>query len=79
MNLNKPPLLYSNLKADSDGLKNLLPSMKSLLITLMKIFGTELKDNKEELAKQLIDFQSSFIMPCDLENVFETVGEVTNA
>ncbi len=79
MNLKEPPLLYSNMKADSDGLKNLLPSMKSLLITLMKILGTELKDNKEELAKQLIDFQSSFIMPCDLENVFETVGEVTNA
>ncbi len=79
MNLKEPPLLYSNMKADSDGLNNLLPSMKSLLITLMKIFGTELKDNKEELAKQLIDFQSSFIMPCDLENVFETVGEVTNA
>ena len=45
----------------------------------MKMFGTELKEDKEELAKQLIDFQSSFIMPCDLENVFETVGEVTNA
>lgn len=79
MNLNEAPALCSKLKADSDGLKNLLPSMKSLLITLMKMFGTELKEDKEELAKQLIDFQSSFIMPCDLENVFETVGEVTNA
>ena len=47
------------------------------LIALAMI--TSLKEDKEELAKQLIDFQSSFIMPCDLENVFETVGEVTNA
>ena len=78
MNLNEPPVLYSKLKADSDSLSKLLPSVKSLLITLMKMFGIELKDNKEELAKQLIEFQSSFIMPSDLENVFETVGEVTD-
>ena len=79
MNLNEAPALYSKVKAESEKITKLMPSVKSLLITLMKIFGIELKDNKEELAKQLIDFQCSFIMPCDLENVFETVGEVTNA
>ena len=79
MNLNEAPALYSKVKAESEKITNLMPSVKSLLITLMKIFGIELKDNKEELAKQLIDFQCSFIMPCDLENVFDTVGEVTNA
>jgi len=74
---NQPPKLYAQLKNDSDNLMSLMASAKSLLIKLMKIFGIDLNAaDKEELAKELIDFQSSFIMPSDLENVFETVGEL---
>ena len=74
---NQPPKLYTQLKNDSDNLMSLMASAKSLLIKLMKIFGIDLNAaDKEELAKELIDFQTSFIMPSDLENVFETVGEL---
>ena len=44
---------------------------------VFSLFGIDLNiADKEELAKELIDFQTSFIMPSDLENVFETVGEL---
>ena len=74
----QPPVLYSKIKSNSDGITSLLPSVKSLLITIMKIFGKNVDGSKEEFAKELIDFQTSFIMPSDLEHVFETVGEMTH-
>lgn len=73
---NQLPELYTQLKNDSENLTSLMASAKSLLTKLMKMFGIDLNVNKEELTKELIDFQTSFIMPSDLENVFEIVGEV---
>ena len=75
---NQPPKLYSQLKADSNNLKSLMASSKKLIVSLLKIFGIDLNNiDKEQLAKELIEFQTSFIMPADLENVFENIGEIT--
>ena len=75
---NQPPMLYSQMQNSLENVESLMPSVKSLIVMLLKIFGKNPDGSKDEFTKELIEFQASFIMPSDLEHVFETVGEITN-
>ena len=78
LSANSEPKLYSALLEHSEDLQKSLPSIKKLIKNILILLGKKADIDKYGLAKTIIDFQTSFIMPSDLENVFENAGEVVN-
>ena len=57
----------------------IVPSIKRMLKNLLLLCGESLEELEDNFAEKLIKFKASFVMPSDLENVLETIGEVTDA
>ena len=71
--------VYKTALSQANDIKSVGPHIKKLIKNILILLGKKADIDKEGLAKTIIDFQTSFIMPSDLENVFEYKGEVVNA
>lgn len=76
---NSEPKLYSGMLEKFNDVKAAAPFIKKLIKNILILLGKKADIDKDGLAKTIIDIQTSFIMPSDLENVFENAGEVVNA
>lgn len=63
----------------ADDYSKIVPSIKRMLKNLLLLCGESLEELEDNFAEKLIKFKASFVMPSDLENVLETIGEVTDA
>ena len=71
--------LYLQCLNIADDYSKIVPSIKRMLKNILLLSGEALADLEDNFAEKLIKFKASFVMPSDLENVLETIGEVTNA
>ena len=71
--------LYLQCLNVADDYSKMVPSIKRMLKNILLLSGEALADLEDNFAEKLIKFKASFVMPSDLENVLETIGEVTNA
>ena len=78
LNENSESEIYKSNFEQAKDLKKVSPYIKKLIKDILILLGKKADIDKDGLAKTIIDFQTSFIMPSDLENVFENAGEVIN-
>lgn len=70
--------LYLQCLNVAEDYSKIVPSIKRMLKNILLLCGESLEELEDNFAEKLIRFKASFIMPSDLENVLETIGEITD-
>ena len=72
----REPELFAKVYDSTADIKKTIPAIRKLIKALLIIAGKQNDLDELGLTKAIVNFQTSFIMPSDLENVFETVGVI---
>lgn len=71
--------LYLQCLNEADDYSKIVPAIKRMLKNILLLCGESLAELEDNFTEKLIKFKASFVMPSDLENVLEIIGEVADA
>jgi len=71
--------LYLQCLNEAEDYSKIVPAIKRMLKDILLLCGESLAELEDNFAEKLIKFKASFVMPSDLENVLEIIGEVADA
>lgn len=71
--------LYLQCLNEAEDYSKIVPAIKRMLKDILLLCGESLAELEDNFVEKLIKFKASFVMPSDLENVLEIIGEVADA